>query len=507
MPDSVTNRTPAVTPPSEERDASSLGVSQAHRSPRDEDFPRPFGRYELRALLGRGGMGAVYLAHDPQLDRLVALKIPRLFDDDSLAWRERFQAEARAAANLHHPNICPVYEVGEADSRPYLTMAYIEGETLAARLRRTGPPPIPDAIALVRTVARAMAEAHDRGIVHRDLKPANVIIDRRGQPVVMDFGLALRTAATGDERLTRSGVAMGTPSYMPPEQAGGDHDVIGPPADVYALGVVLYEVLTGQLPFRGTTIAKLLAQIERDQPPSPSALNPGIDPALEAIILKTLEKLPEKRFATAGILADALDGYSECLSDVVVKRQNEAERADQLTDPYIPADASAPPFSVAKTATRRSRRVAAGVFGVCLLASVVGVMYLTRNTTAPSSAEALAKLYQRAVQNKDEAAIRRLCYSIETAEDGTLDREFLGFLLASHSDLIRVSVGTVDAAEAKRRSIKTNEKGTYRLRPYPSARLNMEYVVGSRPGSGRPTSVLIGEEGGVYYISTYQRDK
>jgi len=167
-------------------------------------------------------MGAVYLAHDPHLDRLVALKIPRPREDDLLVWWKRFQNEARAAATLLHPNICPVFEVGEVAARPYLTMAYIEGETLAARLRRVVPPPIPEALALVRAVAGALA-----GIVHRDLKPANVMIDRRGRPVVMDFGLALWTGATDESRLTKSGVAMGTPSYMPPEQASGDQDAVG----------------------------------------------------------------------------------------------------------------------------------------------------------------------------------------------------------------------------------------------------------------------------------------
>jgi serine/threonine protein kinase len=322
-------------------------------------------------------MGAVYLAHDPQLDRLVALKIPRLLEDDPLVWRVRFLSEARTAATLHHPNICPVFEVGEADSRPYLTMAYIEGETLAARLRRAGPPPIPEALALVRAVARAMAEAHDRGIVHRDLKPANIIIDRRGQPVVMDFGLALRATATDDLRLTLSGVAMGTPAYMPPEQAGGDHDAIGPPADVYALGIILYELVTGRVPFQGKTFGKLLAQIERDPPPVPSALNPAIDAALEAILLKTLGKAPEQRFATAGALADALDACAQGEREAIVARQAAARQSAELTGPYIPADESTPPVSRMKTAPRHPRRIAmaAGVIGVSLLALLAWVIH------------------------------------------------------------------------------------------------------------------------------------
>lgn len=291
---------------SEERVTTPVGTPAA-QSDKDEPFPRQFGRYELRALLGRGGMGSVYLAHDPQLERLVALKIPRSFDSDPRAWRGRFFAEARTAATLQHPNICPVFEVGEADAQPYLTMAYVEGRTLAVHLRESGPLPVPDAIGLVRTMAHAMAEAHDRGIVHRDLKPANVIIDRRGHPIVMDFGLALRPAATDDLRLTLSGVAMGTPAYMPPEQAGGDHDAIGPPADVYSLGVILYELLTGRVPFEGRTFGKLLAQIERDPPPLPSSLNAAINESLENIILKALAKVPKDRFPTAGAFAEALD--------------------------------------------------------------------------------------------------------------------------------------------------------------------------------------------------------
>jgi len=380
MADPVANRVVGGlvrTAPGEGRDTPSLGGTEEFRALPDQDFPRPFGRYELRALLGRGGMGAVYLAHDSQLDRLVALKIPRIGDDDRPLWRERFLAEARAAATLHHPNICPVFEVGEADSRPYLTMAYIEGETLSARLRRTGPPTIPGAVALVRTITRAMAEAHDRGIVHRDLKPANVIIDKRGQPVVMDFGLALRPAATDDLRLTLSGVAMGTPAYMSPEQAGGDHDVLGPPTDVYALGVILYELVTGRVPFQGKTFGKLLAQIERDPPPLPSALNAAIDPALEAIIVKALEKAPERRFATAGDLADALDAYARGEHDAVGAKHGAAKPAGELTGPYIPAEESNPPGSAVKTVPRRRRwiTVAAGVIGISLAALLAWVVY------------------------------------------------------------------------------------------------------------------------------------
>src|SRR5262245_50641123 len=351
-----------------------------HRPPPAEVFPRPFGRYELRTLLGRGGMGAVYLAHDPQLNRLVALKVPRPVGDDEGVWRQRFRDEARAAATLQHPNICPVFEVGEVESRPYLTMAFIEGESLAARLRRSKTLPIREAVQLVRTLAAAMAEAHDRGIIHRDLKPANVMIDRRGQPVVMDFGLALRSAADDDLRLTLSGVAVGTPAYMPPEQAGGDHAAIGPPADVYALGVILYELVTGRVPFQARTFGKLVAQIERDPPPLPSGLNPDVDPALEAIILTALEKEPRHRFASSAAFVTALGAYERGQRDSLLTKHGVAvERASRLTASYLPA-AAHPQALVPATrpAARRLRPslVLAVTLGVVVLALLGGVFYV-----------------------------------------------------------------------------------------------------------------------------------
>ena len=277
--------------------STATGGPPIHREA--EELPRIFGRYTLQKLLGKGGMGRVYLAHDPQLDRLVALKMPNPVEGVA-GWRERFLMEARAAATLTHPNVCPVYDVGEVDAQPYLTMAFIEGETLAAKLARVGPFTPARAVALVETVARAMHEAHRRGIVHRDLKPANLMLDGASRPVIMDFGLAIRSTNADDLRLTLTGVALGTPAYMPPEQAGGDNDSIGAAADVYALGVILFELLTGRTPFRAGTFGKLLAQIERDPPPSPSSLNPTVDPALEAIILTALAKVAKRSFRLRG---------------------------------------------------------------------------------------------------------------------------------------------------------------------------------------------------------------
>lgn len=266
-------------------------------------------RYEVRRLLGVGGMGAVYLAHDKALDRPVALKVPQFAVGDTSA-HERFTREARSAASLNHPGICPVYDVGEADGVPYLAMAYVEGKPLNDLLKaaRSAVPPR-SAATLARFIALAMHAAHVAGIVHRDLKPANVMITPKRRPVVMDFGLARR--AFGDSsgrRLTLPGTYIGTPSYMPPEQVNGEADEIGPGTDIYALGVILFECLTGRLPFEGAQ-GWVMAQIVSQAPPRPSSLRIGLPPELDLICLRCLEKRPRDRYASMLDLAADLEQY------------------------------------------------------------------------------------------------------------------------------------------------------------------------------------------------------
>jgi len=264
-----------------------------------------FGRYQLIAELGRGAMGVVYKARDPALDRLVALKV--LARDAKPEWRAMFRREGQAAAGLSNPHVCAVHDVGEEDGCAFLAMAYIEGQTLGTYARAKGPG-ARAAVALVRPVAAAMGEAHARGIVHRDLKPANVMIDAKGRPVVVDFGLALRLESA-DPRQTAPGVVMGTPSYMAPEQARGDLAAVGPPADVWALGVILFELVTGQKPFAGTSTYDLLEKIVRAPAPAARTVRPELDEELEAIIARCLAKDPGARYATGTELAAALDAY------------------------------------------------------------------------------------------------------------------------------------------------------------------------------------------------------
>jgi class 3 adenylate cyclase/predicted Ser/Thr protein kinase len=270
-------------------------------------LPERIGRYRIERLLGKGGMGSVYLAHDTLIDRDVALKVPHLGVADNPTLLERFYREARSAGRLQHPHICPVYDVNESNGVHHLCMAYIEGQPLSSLTRDFARRPPREAAALVRTIALALEEAHRQGVVHRDLKPANVMINRRGEPVVMDFGLA-REVRTGPTEQSHEGTILGTPLYMPPEQARGDVGAMGPGSDIYSLGVVLYELLTGEVPFKGAAL-EVMAKHLRDEPPPPSKLRADIDAHLEAVCLKALAKEPCRRFLSMAEFAQALEDY------------------------------------------------------------------------------------------------------------------------------------------------------------------------------------------------------
>jgi hypothetical protein len=267
---------------------------------------RYFGDYELIRELARGGMGVVYEARQVSLNRAVAIKMILSAHLASEADVRRFYVEAKAAANLDHPNIVPIYEIGKHDGQHYFSMKLIKGGNLAD----CTPDLVKDpeaAARLMATVARAVDAAHRKGIVHRDLKPANILIDEAGQPHVTDFGLA-KDLGSGDG-LTKSGAIMGTPSYMSPEQAQATRGVIGPATDVYSLGAILYELLTGRPPFRADTPLDTLIQVVESQPVHPRALNTKVPRDLETICLKCLEKTPSRRFKSAQELADELERF------------------------------------------------------------------------------------------------------------------------------------------------------------------------------------------------------
>ena len=261
---------------------------------------RYFGDYEIMSEIARGGMGVVFLARQMSLNRPVALKMilaGQLANETDV---KRFYTEAEAAANLDHPGIVPIFEVGQHEGQHYFSMGFVEGQSLSQRLA-SGPLPPREAAALMAKVADAIEYAHQCGVIHRDLKPGNILLDQKGNPRVTDFGLARKIQ--GDSGLTGSGQIMGTPSYMPPEQAGGRRGEVGPAADVYALGATLYCAVTGRPPFQAATAMDTVIQVLSDEPVPPRRLNASIPRNLETICLKCLEKEPGQRYASAAALA------------------------------------------------------------------------------------------------------------------------------------------------------------------------------------------------------------
>jgi serine/threonine-protein kinase len=268
--------------------------------------PRRFGSYELLEEIGRGGMGVVYKARQESLDRSVAIKMILSSHLASAEHVRRFQAEAKAAAGLRHPHIVHIHEVGQLHGQHYFAMEYVEGMSLAERMARR-PVEVEKAATLISKVARAVAYLHQHAIVHRDLKPSNILLDDEEEPCVTDFGLA-KVFAAGSE-MTATGVIAGTPSYMAPEQAAGRQDRVGPACDIYSLGAILYELLTGRPPFRADTPLDTVMEVLSREPALPRRVNRHVPRELELICLRCLAKSPDARYSTAAAMADDLDHF------------------------------------------------------------------------------------------------------------------------------------------------------------------------------------------------------
>jgi predicted Ser/Thr protein kinase len=290
--------TPLLTPKIDPQARVKLATDRTH-----------FGRYEVVGKIAKGGMGVVFKVRHPGLDRLFALKVLAQGEDADEEVLERFRREAKTAARLDHPNIVRVHDAGTEDGFPYIVMDLVEGESLAKLLKEEGVAPRKAAL-ITRQIARALAHAHEHGIVHRDVKPDNVLIERAsGEARLSDFGIVKDLKGDSDARLTKTGLTLGSPCYMSPEQASGRHKDVGPHSDVYSLGATLYEMLAGVPPFDAESIHAIMTKVVHDDPVPPRRLNGAVSPEIQAVCLKSLEKEPRRRYATAVALAEDLDRF------------------------------------------------------------------------------------------------------------------------------------------------------------------------------------------------------
>ena len=303
-------------------DSDSVPASSTQR------LPRQLGRYRIIRKLGQGAMGSVFLAHDEQLDRQVALKIPRGDLQRNQELRTRFEREAQAAAALHHPNICPIHDIGEFEGIHYISMGYIEGFPLTKYAIAESGLSEQRIAELVLKLAKALAVAHESGFIHRDLKPANVMVDLNEEPVILDFGLARRIDRDEDIRVTQTGTTIGSPAYMSPEQVDGDQDKVGRHSDIYSLGVILYELLAGRIPFDGS-MASVMGQIMTKEPDKPSDYRKDLTVRLEKICLRMMAKEASQRHPSMHAVAAALQEYLDKYGSSPATSDAEAATTDQ----------------------------------------------------------------------------------------------------------------------------------------------------------------------------------
>jgi serine/threonine protein kinase len=382
-----------------------------------EDLPAAIGPYQISRELGRGAFGVVYLGHDPMLKRDVAIKVLKKDALNSARAIQRFLREAQVVAQMHHNHIVPVYELGEHEGCQYIASRFVPGKTLADLIPDNGMEPA-EAVKLVLQLLEALAYAHEMNVLHRDVKPANAIVDARGHLSLMDFGLAGWLGQT-QERATQDGTVMGTPAYMPPEQARGDIQHLSAASDQYSASVVLYELLTGRLPFKGGPIFVLLRNVIETPPPRPSEYRSGLDRKLEAICLRALAKRPQERFPSCREFAEALRtwqaGRDPCPAVVVpdlpevlpvviplkVDAVPEQETAVRVPEPPRRRKARQPAKAEPSFARLSDRwwlwLVAAGGAGASVVLLVVAGLWATRvfkGTTQDSSPLAAGTLSQ-----------------------------------------------------------------------------------------------------------------
>ena len=338
-------------------------------------------RYAIERELGAGGMATVYLAHDVRHDRPVALKVLRP-ELAAILGGERFLKEIRLTANLQHPHILGLHDSGEADGLVYYVMPYVEGESLRQRLEREHQLPVEDAIRIATEVAGALDYAHRHGVIHRDIKPENILL-HDGSALVADFGIALAASRSdGGTRLTETGMSLGTPHYMSPEQAMGEREITAK-SDVYALGCVIYEMLSGEPPFTGPTAQAIVARVMMEQPRSLTLQRHSIPPHVEAAVNRALEKLPADRFASAAQFAEAL-------------------ARPELGVPTTRARVAAP--TPAATRWRRYFRLAAGAAAVALALAAWGWWRVRSAARQPAT---LAVHHPRRQRGAQRLSLRR----------------------------------------------------------------------------------------------------